>query len=179
MEKTEKLMSFTDLLYQRKSIREFSDYLLSDAQIVSLMEAATRAPNACNLQSWHFYVTINRDVINDFYPDVYGGMWVTDASVIIVVCTDAEKLEQRFGDRGSNLFAVQDTAAAINNILLQATNMGLGGCWIGAFNEEKCRELLKIPAERRPVALLPIGLPKSEPPMRDRKPLNDVVTLIK
>ena len=173
------MTNFTDLLYKRKSIREFTDYTLSEAEITLLMESATRAPNACNLQSWHFYAVTNRDMINSFYPAIYSGKWITEAAMVIVVCTDAKELEKRFGDRGSKLFAVQDTAAAINNILLQAANIGLGGCWIGAYNDEKCRELLNIPAERCPVALLPIGKPKSEPFERGRKPLGDVFTLIK
>ena len=177
------MSNFIDLLYKRKSIREFTDYALSEAEITLLMESATRAPNACNFQSWHFYAVSNRDVINSFYSAegsaIYGGKWITEAAMVVVVCTDAKELEKRFGDRGSNLFAVQDTAAAITNILLQAADIGLGGCWIGAFNEDKCRELLDIPAQRRPVALLPIGKPKSDPSERGRKPLNDVVTMIK
>jgi len=172
-------MEFKELLYKRKSIRDFNEYTIKDEEIDLLMDSATRAPNACNFQSWHFYAITNKEIMNAFYPEIYGGKWITEASMIIVVCTDGDRLNQRFGDRGSDLFAVQDTASAITNILLQAANIGLGGCWLGAFSEEKCRNLLKLPDGHRPVALLPIGSPKSEPNMRDRRPLADVVTIIK
>ena len=173
------MANFTELLYKRKSIREFNEYAIKDEEINLLLEAATRAPNACNFQSWHFYAITNKQMMDAFYPEICGSKWITTASMIIVVCTDADRLQQSFGDRGSNLFAVQDTAAAITNILLQAADIGLGGCWIGPFSEEKCRELLNLPAAHRPIALLPIGQPKSEPNNRDRRPLADVVTLIK
>lgn len=172
-------MEFKELLYKRRSIRDFKNETLSDDQIILLLESATRAPNACNFQSWHFYAVTNKEMIESFYPTIYSGKWITSAPLVVVVCTDAEKLTKKFGDRGPGLFAIQDTAAAINNILLQAANVGLGGCWIGAFDEDKCRELINIPSERRPIALLPIGVPNSEPSLRDRVALNDVVTILK
>lgn len=172
-------MEFTELLYKRKSIRDFTDQNVTDDQIKLLLESATRAPNACNYQSWYFYAVANKEMINAFYPEIYSGKWITAAPLIIVVCTDGDKLENKFGGRGSQLFAVQDTAAAINNILLQAANIGLGGCWIGAYNDDKCRELLNIKDNHRPVALLPIGVPKSDPAPRERRLLNDVITIIK
>lgn len=171
-------MEFNELLYKRRSVREFLPDAVSEEKVNLLLESATRAPNACNFQSWHFYAIKNQQIINSFYPDIYSGNWITTTPLLIVVCTDAEKLNKRFGERGSNLFAVQDTAAAINNILLQAANIELGGCWIGAFNESKCSELLMLPENHRPVALLPIGKPKSEPAIRERKPISEVVTII-
>ena len=65
--------------------------------------------------------------------------------------------------RGKSLFCLQDTAAAIQNILLTAYSLGLGSCWIGAFKEDEIRQIINAPKEMRPVALIPIGYPNEAP----------------
>lgn len=171
-------MKFKDLLYQRKSIRNFTGEPITKEQVDAMIEAATRAPNACNFQSWFFYVVADKAMIEKFSPDVYSLDWIKKSSVIIVVCTDSGRLEERFGQRIGNVFATQDTAAATNNILLAAADMGLGGCWIGHFNDDKCRSLLNIPTRLRPVALVPVGRPAEQPPQRPRYPAEKVSVVI-
>jgi len=61
--------------------------------------------------------------------------WATKAPVVIVVCADTRPCQARYGDRGSALYAIQDTAAAVENVLLAAVDRGLSSCWIGAFDE--------------------------------------------
>lgn len=85
----------------------------------------------------------------------------------------------RFGERARSLFVLQDTAAAAAQMLLKAADMGLSGCFVGAFNEYMCRKQFNIPDTRRPVILLPIGREKApEIPEKVRKPLCDVLTVI-
>ena len=169
-------MEFNELIYERRSTRSFKDEPVTAEQIEKMLDAAIHAPNACNFQSWHFYV-----VKSESARAKIGGMcgrWGLGASVVFVVCTDAAQLEARFGERGRDLFAVQDTAAAIENLLLCAADIGLGGCWVGAFDEAACREALDIPQGRRPVAIIPVGVPAEKPAMRARVDLSDVVTVI-
>ncbi len=169
-------MEFSNLIYERRSIRSFKNEPLTEAQIYALIDSAIQAPNACNMQSWHFYVIQNIEVkekLNFICPK-----WATAAPVMIVVCTNSETLEKKFGERGKNLFAIQDTAAAVENILLRAVDMELGGCWIGAFNENKCSEILNIPPKHRPVAIISVGVPAEKPEKRERKSIASVTTFI-
>jgi nitroreductase len=160
----------------RRSTRTFTGRTLCNETIHYLLQAATRAPNACNLQSWHFYV-LDQANIAKLVPDVYRGEWILKAGAAFVVCTEDGKLTERFGARGK-MFAIQDTAAAMTMLLLTAANIGYAGCWLGAFDPDACRKLLSIPEDREPVAIAVIGKAETLPPMRDRKPLSEVCTIV-
>lgn len=168
-------MEFNELIYKRCSVRAFTDRAVTREEIDKLLTAATRAPSACNMQSWHFYAVTDPSVKAKFSE--FCAPWVATAPVVFAVCTDEEQIVGKFGDR-AKIFPIQDTALAIENLLLAAADMGLGGCFIGAFDGEKCRSVLGIPEKLGIVALVPIGEAQSEPPMRERKPLEEVVTYI-
>ncbi|HHT53932.1 MAG TPA: nitroreductase family protein [Clostridiales bacterium] len=171
-------MNFYELMNKRRSVRGFTERELTDDEISMLLEAATAAPNACNYQSWHFYVVRGREKISGFVPTIYRGEWFRSSAIVFVVCTDAEKLGARFGERGTDLFAIQDTACAVDHLMLMAAGLGLGSCFVGAFDEVECRRYLGIPEGRRPVALVPVGEPATDTPKRPRKPIGEVVTFV-
>lgn len=168
-------MEFNELLYKRRSVRFFADRSVSREEIDRLLTAATRAPSACNMQSWHFYAVTDPGVRAKFTE--FSAPWVATAPVIFAVCTDEAQIVGKFGDR-AKIFPIQDTSLAIENLLLAAADMGLGGCFIGAFDAEKCRRALDIPDKFEIIALVPIGEPTEEPPVRERKSLDEVVTYI-
>lgn len=172
-------MNFGELIYKRRSVRGFTGQALNDEQIKILLNAATNAPNACNYQSWHFFCVKNKDMIEGFFPEVYSGEWIKTAGAVFVVCTNDQKISQRFGNRGKDLFAIQDTACAADHLLLMASELGLAGCFVGAFDEDKCREYLNIPQEWRPVIILPIGYAAAEAVKRPRCDIEDVCTILK
>ncbi len=171
-------MEFSEVLKKRRSIRKFTDAGVSREQIIKLLEAATLAPNACNMQSWHFYVVTDAKIKSNLAEQSAIAAWATTAPVMFVVCTDAKEIVARFGERAENLFTVQDTAAAVENILLCAADMGLGGCFMGAFDEAKFREIVGIKPDHRPVAVVPVGEPAVELPARPRNPMESVVTFV-
>lgn len=171
-------MEFRELLYKRRSYRSFTGGTMTREQLEYILDAATRAPNACNMQSWHFTAVCGKNAIAELCPNVYRGEWIRSAAVVIVVSTDREGVESRFGERGRDLFAIQDTACAMNNILLAAADLGFGGCFIGAFDEGACREQLGLGERYRPVALAAIGTIDSEVELRERKPFSEVVDII-
>ncbi len=140
-----------------------------------MLTAATRAPSACNLQSWHFYAVTDGTVRAKFVE--FCAPWAATAPVIFVICTNDEEIVGRFGQR-AKIFPIQDTALAAENLLLAAADMGLNGCFMGAFDQDKCRALLGIPDKHEIVAIIPVGEAVSEAPLRDRKPASDVVTYI-
>jgi len=170
-------VEFKDLLTKRRCVRKFSGGSIPKNQLRAILESGLRAPNACNYQSWHFYCICDKEKIAGMVPRICRWDWVKDAAAVIVICTKSAQLEERFGDRGA-MFAIQDTAAAAENILLAAADFGFGGCWIGAFNEDACREYLDLHEEHRPVIILPIGTVEEEPPLRERNPFEDEVTFI-
>ena len=100
------------------------------------------------------------------------------APVFIVVCALVNQNKSSYGKRGKTLYCIQDTAAAIQNILLCAKSLGLGACWCGAFNEKNVCKTLHLQKDVRPVAVIPVGCPVSEPEPTWRRPLEDSVTFI-
>ena len=170
-------MTFRELYYSRRSTRSFGARGISGDEIRSLLEAGVRAPNACNAQSWRFWVVTDPAVKERFASEQVCAPWITEAPVMFVLGADASWLKNRFGERAEQ-FVLQDTALAAENMLLAAAEMGLGGCIIGAFDEAKCRAILEIPEEIGIHMLLPIGEAASEVPDRGRKPMEAFITWV-
>jgi len=171
-------MEFSEVIKKRRSTRKFTNDPVSREQIIKMLEAATIAPNACNMQSWHFYAVTDKAVRARLDEESAIATWATTAPVMFVVCTDAAAIVARFGEKAERVFAVQDTAAAIENLLLCAADMGLGGCFMGAFDEAKFCEIVGIKEGHKPVAVVPVGVPAIELPARPRNPLSSVVTFV-
>ena len=101
--------------------------------------------------------------------------FIEEAPVVIVVCANEIRSGRGYGNRGATLYCLQDTAAAIQNMLLTACDLGLGTCWVGAFHEEDARKILNIPRGVRPIAIIPVGHPAEKPEMRFKRALSEVV----
>jgi nitroreductase len=156
-------MDFWQTVEARHSVRAFDPQTGVSPQMVErLLQAAIRAPSAGNRQPWHFYVVRDATVRQDLAAAAYGQAFVAQAPIVIVVCADAEQSATRYADRGRELYCLQDTAAATAYILLAAAALGLGGCWVGAFDEREAAHVLDLPVRHRPVAILPIGKPAGE-----------------
>ncbi len=171
-------MEFSKVIKERRSTRKFTNDKVSAEQINTLLQAAIDAPSACNMQSWHFYVVTDAKVKARLAEENTLAEWATTAPVIFVVCTAADAIIARFGERAENLFVIQDTSCAIENMLLCAADMGLGGCFMGAFDHDKCRSIVGIADNHKPVAMIPIGKPAEILPPRPRNPLESVVTYV-
>lgn len=170
-------MDIKTAIFERRSTRAFTGRIPTADEIRYILRAAVNAPSACNLQSWHFYCVTDPDIRSRFCE--FAADWVATAPVIFVVCTDSRAIEARFGKNEKTAkFVIQDTALAMENMLLAAVDIGLGGCIIGAYDDDKCRKVLNIPEEYKPVALLPMGEPTAKIPPRARKPIDEVVTFI-
>lgn len=172
-------MDFLQLCTNRKSTRSFLTKRIPHAVLKQLIDAAVQSPSAGNCQPWHFFVIQDTAVLKAIHEKSYKASWFREAPAAIVVCTKANLTGERYGDRGHELYVIQDTAAAVMSILLQAESLGLGACWCGAFDEEAMREILHLDDTLRPVALIPVGYPKNpfvkKPP---RKAMEDVVTYV-
>lgn len=167
-------MDVFEAIRTRRSTRRYKPEDVSDEQVKKLLEAAIMAPSAGNMQPWDFIVVRDEGQKKALARAALGQMFVASAPVVIVVCANKPRTARRYGSRGSELYCLQDTAAATQNILLAATAMGLAGCWVGAFNEEEASRVLDLPSQVRPVAILPIGVPGESPRMPPRIPLSEI-----
>jgi len=176
----ERAMDFWQVIDNRYSVRNFDPGVgVSPAAIQRMLEAAIRAPSAGNRQPWHFYVVRNPEKRRGLAAAAYGQDFVAQAPLAIVVCADAEQSAGRYGRRGRELYCLQDTAAAVEHILLAAVASGLGGCWVGAFDEGQAARVLDLPKRHRPVAILPIGAPtRVGGTHSQRRPLQQVVSYV-
>jgi nitroreductase len=158
----------------RRSVRAFRDRNVTEEIVDQLIDAAHWAPSAGNIQPWEFIIVRKPDIKKRLAKAALEQTSIIDAPVVIVVCADENRSMQRYGDRGKTLFCLQDTAAAVQNILLTAHSLGLGSCWIGAFTEEEAEEILQLPQHTRPVAIIPVGYPAENPLPRNRRPANQI-----
>ncbi len=171
-------MDLFEAIYRRQSIRSFEDKDVSDEVIKRLIAAACQAPSAGNLQTWRFYVVRERESKEELARAALNQRFVSQAPVVVVVCADLALAAAGYGERGVELYAIQDTAAAVENLLLAAYGEGLGTCWVGSFDEEEVREILRIPSSWRPVAIIPIGYPRRVERKPRRKTVDEVTTWI-
>lgn len=170
-------MDFWSVIERRRSVRAYSGKtdVPKDA-IDQVLHAALLAPSAGNRQPWRFVVVRDPRLRKALADAAYGQEFVAEAPVVIVVCAEPQRSASRYGRRGAELYCLQDTAAATEHILLAATALGFGTCWVGAFDESRAAESLQLPGQFRPVALIPLGKPASDGPREtSRRPFEEVV----
>ncbi len=167
-------MEFAEVVAKRRSVRHFSSKQdVSDADIRALLDAAVTAPTAGNIQPWRFTV-VRSEQARQQLAGALRQRWATAAPAVIVVSLDPRPCAARYGDRGEDLYGIQDTAAAVLMIQLAAVDRGLASCWIGAFDEAAVRTALGITAPITPVAILPIGYSAESAGRPARRPLAEV-----
>jgi len=164
-----------EAIKSRRSVRAFTQEPVSEEAVEKLLDAARWAPSAGNIQPWEFVVVRDPAVKRGLSEAALNQTFIEEAPVVIVVCANVQRSGQGYGSRGVNLYSLQDTAAATQNILLAAQAIGLGTCWVGSFHEEEVRTVLNVPTGVRPVAIIPVGHPAVKPRARSRRPLSEIV----
>jgi len=169
-------MDFWSLIEQRHSVRAFDSSPVSDEAVERILGAAIRAPSAGNRQPWHFVIVRDPQIKVELGQAACGQSFVAEAPVVIVVCAEPERSAAVYKDRGRRLYCLQDTAAAVEHILLAATALGLGTCWVGALDEEAAARAVALPADFRPVAIVPLGTSGKPPTATPRRSLAEVTS---
>jgi nitroreductase len=168
-------VDISEAVKNRRSIRTYKKQALPQETINQLIDAARLAPSAGNGQPWAFVVAEKQETKRLLSAAAYGQKSLLEASAVIMVCADQKRAQESYDERGRTLYCIQDTAAAVENILLTACALGLGTCWVGAFQEEEIRKIINAPPQMRPVAMIAVGYPNESPPARTRRPAAEVV----
>ncbi len=154
-------MELVESIETRVSVRSFTEEDVPEKTVNEALRMAILAPSAGNLQSRDFIVVRNALSKKRLAKAAFGQAFVEEAPVVIVVCANLNRI-RNYGTRGAQLYCLQDSAAAVEHILLYVVSQGFGSCWVGAFDEREVSKVLSIPDNIRPIALLPIGRPMKE-----------------
>ena len=164
-------MEFLELAKKRHSVRAYKPDPIEDEKLQQILEASRLAPTACNLQPFNLIVihTKGREVeLRRIYPS----SWFTQAPIVICACGSPSESWRR---RDGKNYCEVDVTIAMDHLILAAADLGLGTCWIGAFDPDAVREILGLPEHMEPIALTPIGYPAEQPGYKHRKSLNEIV----
>jgi nitroreductase len=170
-------MDILKAVKERRSIRDFQKKKIPDDLTTMLMEALIWAPSAGNLQSRKFYFVRNEKVRKMLAQAALNQNFIADAPLVIVGCTDS-RITCKYGERGVDLYSIQDVALSIMGMMLVAHENGLGSTWVGAFHEKEVVRILNSPRHLRPVAIVPVGYPSkipSPPPRVSKKEAVEVI----
>lgn len=159
-------MSLIELILSRRSIRRYETKDVPEEILQQILEAGRQAPSAANRQPIRFVVVNDHDLLKNVC-DTLLTRFVKYAPLVIAGCADTTSLL-------TGKWAVVDATIAMQNMVIAAWALGIGSCWIGACNEEKVKELLKIPDKWKVVALLTLGYPAEQPTIRKKKQLTEL-----
>lgn len=166
-------MEFFEVLKKRQSIRAFEDREIEEEKLRQILEAARLTPSAGNLQAYEIFVVEDLTAKKDLAKTALGQGFISQAPVVLVFVTHPER-SAKYGQRGKNLYCLQDATIAAAFAWLAAVDLGLSGVWVGAFDEEGVKKVLNIQKDWRPIAVLPLGYPAEEPQRTPRRPLDDI-----
>lgn len=157
-------MNFLDLAKSRYSVRSYLPTTVEQEKLDYILECGRVAPSAANYQPWHIIV-IRHEEMKKRIATTYDRKWFAEAPVILVFCGDHKASWKRSDGKDHTDI---DLSIIIDHITLAAAELDLGTCWICNFDAKKCSEILDLPSEVEPIALLPVGYPGNIPDDRSR-----------
>ena len=164
-------MEFFEVIEKRYSVRAYKPDPVEDDKLERVLEAVWLAPTASNRQPFQFIV-IHTAGRGEELRRIYPSPWFVQAPLIICACGMPA---QGWVRRDGKSYCDVDVAIAMDHLILAAADLGLGTCWIGAFNPTVTREVLGLPDDVEPIAFTPLGYPDDEPKPKRRRPLDELV----
>lgn len=166
-ESTEAIPNVIDVIHSRKSVRNYTDQIVSRDQLKTLVRAGMAAPTAMNRQPWFFVLVDDKEILNELGDILMFGKMLKDASAAIVVCGDMRRVYSLLPE-----YWIQDCSAATQNILLAAEGIGLGAVWIGVYPRKRLsrqiQSILNLPRRYVPFNVISIGYPTGEDKPKDK-----------
>jgi nitroreductase len=165
---------FLDFLTSRTSVRDYTDKELNEEDIMFLLDSASTAPSAGNLEAWDIVVIRETDQKEALMAAAFDQAHIGTAPALFVFCANYVRSMSRYGERGI-LYAVQDATIACTYLMLAAHSRRLHSCWVGAFDEDEVRDILGLPPHIRPVAMLTVGMGRPPGALTERMAIGEHV----
>lgn len=159
-------MSCIEKILNRRSVRKFSGASISDEVVTNILEAGRLAPSATNNQPWHFIIV--RDDEGKDACDFQGfNRWVNDASFVVVgFYRQSEVIIENL--------SLMDVTISLQNMVIAGWVQGISSCWMGAFNERKLMNTLRLPSDARIVGAIAFGKSNETPRQPPKKEINEI-----
>ncbi len=195
-------MEVMEVIQKRRSIRRYETTAVPDDLLQRVLEAARLAPSSSNVQSWKFKVVRDENLKAALRKAAMNQGFIEQAPVVIVACLDLEAFEERMQELVASLksqpgesstltallkqcqgpdaerclvHAFMNVSIAVENMVLEAASLGLGTCWVRAFDPEQVGQILDLPHKYPAAVLLPLGFPAERPGPRPRKEMRDIL----
>ena len=164
-------MDFLELVKKRYSVRAYKPIPIEDGKLQRILEAARLAPTAANRQPFKLIIIQTKGREEELLR-IYNRPWFVQAPLIICACGIPSESWVR--KDGSNFYD-RDVVIAMDHLILAATELGLGTCWVQAFHTEEARSVLKLPEDMEPIIFTPLGYPNDQPKEPIRKPIEELI----
>lgn len=166
-------MDFFDAVKKRYSVRSFKRKDVEKEKLNMIFAAANLAPSAGNLQAYEM-VIVQGEETKGRISGIADQDFIAEAPVVLVIFANEKRSSVKYGRRGE-FYCLLDATIAASYIQLAATALGLGTCWVGAFDDDELRKILNAPAHLKPVAIIPLGYPNDEPEEKERRKISDII----
>ena len=166
-------MEFDSVIEKRKSVHSFKSKKVDWRYIMEAVDSACQGPFSDNRNNLKFLIIEEPDKINKI-AEFANQLWINEAPVLVIVCSDDSNLENMHGERG-RVYSRQQAGAAIQTLILKLTDLGLSSCWIGSYTDELIKQLLKIPSNIQLEAIVPIGYESGKQKKKKKKDLENVM----
>lgn len=167
-------MKVLEVIQKRRSVRKYKEDPIPEKDLMRVLEAARLAPSGKNFQPWKFIIVKDKALKEKLAQASAGQFFMAEAPIIIVGCGFPDNCYAHMG-RYMKSWSV-DVTIALEHLILQAQEEGLGTCWIGSFEEEEVKAILNIPENVKVLALTPLGYPDEIPRFRGRKSLDEIIS---
>jgi nitroreductase len=168
-------MEFFDTVKNRHSIRSFDERAIEKEKIAKIIDTIMLAPSAGNLQAYKIHVVFTQETKEQLQTACMDQEFISHVPVVMVFSADKAASSTRYGERGEELYSVQDATIAAAYAQLAATDLGLANVWVGAFDPLEVSRIINLPADMVPVAVIPVGYAAEKPERRTRKKLSEIV----
>jgi nitroreductase len=173
------MKQFDDIIRERRSVRRYLDRPVEQEKLRAVIEAARLAPSACNAQPWRFVAVTEKQTRERLLREGLGGAvpntWAQTAPCVVVACSDLQLFTHTLGETVQGVhYHLIDLGIALEHLVLKATELGLGSCYIGWFRGKQIARVLDLPGSWKAECLVTLGYPESVPEASPRKPLEEI-----
>jgi nitroreductase len=172
-------MDFFNVVKERHSVRVYHARRIEPKKLQQILKAIKSAPSAGNLQAYEVYLVRDARHKTALARAAHDQEFLAQPPVVLVFCAHAALSVGKYGERGTDLYCVQDATIACSFAMLAAAALGLSTVWVGSFEEDEVRRVIGAPTTQRPVAIMPIGYAAETPRIRSRRRLNELIHSVK